>query len=140
MLRDDRLAWLNDLEVHLLEALERYVLAEHYFEGADWQRFCRERIEHYRHEATVVQEIVRALGDLPDVPDADREAVAEVSVRLRGLAPDHEIALRERLAEEERRVRQLAQEGLAFTLPDGSSDVLERIRDDAAQAESRLHH
>ena len=141
MLRDERLALLSDLlrQVH--------ALARHY-------RACAELMPD-RATAALMQRLssrreglaarlghhARALGDLPDAEDPEREWIRELGERLRVRLVDAGAAalLRERVAEEDR-LAALAHAALQQPLPEAVRSTLRSARDDARSVAARLRH
>src|SRR3546814_8412814 len=89
--------------------------------------------------ATTLADHIRALGDLPSEPDADREALGNVVRHVKSMLSDDEwrglIAERE---EGERELSRRAEAALRETLPEPVEATLRECRSEASSALDRL--
>ncbi len=139
MLRDDRQVALNQVLVACEEAAERHLLAAERLaddaESALLASLARERAD----VAEELAEEVRRLGDLPDTPDADREAVEEVIGWIKtALGGDEREHLLAQADKDEAILAQRLDAALAQDLAAATREVLERLGDQVPRARRRL--
>ena len=139
MLRDERLALLNDLLRQVRS------LAHHYQASADGMgdRDCAallRRLAGQRESLGARLEYqLRALGDLPDAADADREWLQQLTEQLRARLAASGVALMlQQRAGEEERLAALATAALDQPLPEALRHLLRGAREEARGTAARL--
>lgn len=85
LLRDDRQMAVSDVETLCIEAAERYAAAAVKAHETALAGLFAELAQEHRQFAAELARHIRASGDLPQPPDPDKEAVAEMLTGLKGL-------------------------------------------------------
>jgi hypothetical protein len=144
-LRDESLVALNEVIVACYEAADSHqeaaaVLAEAESGEGDLEGLFRELAERRFALAELLSEEVRHLGDLPDRPDSDKEALAGLGKRLLS----HLVSDRNReLIEESQRAEELLAERLQDAAktpqPAAVTKIFEALETDLDEARGRLN-
>jgi hypothetical protein len=136
--RDRAQVALNDLLVALQEAADLYRDDAEVAEGDAAARFARLADERRRQAERLIV-LVRAGGDLPRQPDADRETLRRLGERVRAaFAGDAAQALLEERLEGERELARLAEAACAEAESGQARDVLDGVQAELAEARRRL--
>lgn len=142
LLRTDLQMALNDLHVTLMESADYYSDAAGFLEGEAHHSLCAElqRLAEERSAlAGRVEAAIRQTGDLPSVPDADRETGGEWLQRLQAVLDEDqaEHILAQRLEAEEH----LREELDAYTMApvrESYHDVYQQVADHVQAAREQL--
>lgn len=139
MLRDERQSTLNAL----LEACEEAVVSYRDEAMAANDGALRAVLRQLAAEREVtVMELsgaIRALGDMPDVPDADRAQLSQLATRVRArISPRHDGVLADAGVERERRIAALARCAEPLVTQPELRSLLEATADSAGAARARL--
>jgi uncharacterized protein (TIGR02284 family) len=82
---------------------------------------------------------IRRMGNIPDVPDADREALEHLAVRVKTLlATDKGHALIESCRKMEERLTETVEEAMQHDLPASTLQLLRRLQADGMRADAEL--
>lgn len=139
MLRSDRQVALHDLLEALAAAAGRYADDAAALGSGEGAELCQDLGQRRAQLAALVAARLRRAGDLPTEPDADRETLNRLGDRLRALlsADQRTSILRERRAGEAA-LQQLAVQAAALAIEPEWQELLERIKQEAEQAQLRL--
>lgn len=139
MLRDERIIALDDVVVALKDAADAYEDASGIVAGSDLEELFIELSGRRQKIAATLADHIRALGDLPSEPDADREALGNVVRHVKSMLSDDEwrglIAERE---EDERELSRRVEAALRETLPEPVLETLRECRSEVSSALDRL--
>lgn len=115
MLRSKAQAMLNELRAALLATAHHHrAAAQHLPAHAATLRAHAEQRERW---GETLARSIRALGDLPDAPDPEREMASELALRVRELLEGEQAALAA-LAREDERLLDLVRRTRAQPLPE----------------------
>lgn len=124
MLRSEAQALLNELHAVLLATAHHHrALAQHLPSHA---AALRTRALERERWGERVAALIRALCDLPDAPDPEREVVGEFALRAREVLQGEQAVL-DALAREDEHLRVLVLRTRAQVLPDGAQALLEEM-------------
>lgn len=139
ILRDDRQAALNQLAMACQNAADHYRDVAELLDDPGLERLFQELAGERQQAADALAGQLRRLGDLPQAPDGDWEAVDGLLTRVKTLlAEDRRRAL---LEEQERREAELAERveaALDLELPAAARAALEALRRQVTATRSRL--
>jgi hypothetical protein len=120
-------------------------LADYYRDAAEAEQpealraLLRSLAGSHDHAAAEIEARVRATGELPRMPDPEREALAEMAERIKGLfADDQRDALLEARMHDETRLLDAVHEALAHQPDEQTRDALVRVRGLAQESIERL--
>ena len=139
MLRDDRQIAFSETLVLCEDSAEHYRAAAEAVDDTTLAELFRALAAERDRLAEQLTEQVRLLGDLPRLPDPDRESLDDLITRLKSLfVADHrQVIIDERDALERQLADQLA-EARALALDDSQRAVLSAIDCSVRQAHTRL--
>ena len=139
LLRDERLALLNDLLRQARSLSQHYQASADCVEDRDSAALLRRLAGQRDGLGARLAFHVRALGDLPDAGDAEREWFQELTEQLRARLATRGagLVLQERAAEEER-LAALAAAALDQPVPEALRDLLRGARDEARRTAEAL--
>ena len=139
LLRDDRQAALNAVESTCLESADGYAAAAENAKSAELGVDFDEAAQGLRRFASDLASHIRALGDLPQQPDPDREAFGHVLDTIKArLAADSDATLLEQRLAADAELELTVQTVLNEDLPDDTRAVLSRLLDEIAQRRMQL--
>lgn len=139
MLRSELQVALNDAIVAAFEAADGHEAAAEVIEDAGVADLLRSFAGARRAAAEELGEHLRALGDLPKVPDSDLETLRDLLSQIKaGLSPDGAQSLLADRAYAEQRVVETARAALALEDRPAARATLERLERDALAACERL--
>lgn len=139
MLRDDRQVALGEVLVACKHAADQYREEAELAEDGGVARTFGELAARRECQALALEEHVRALGDLPREPDADRETLSALLTRLRAhLTSDRREALLSSAQASEEELAARVEEALAQELPDATVTALQALREDVAATLRRV--
>ena len=142
LLRTDLQMALNDLHVTLMESADYYSDAAGFLEGDAHQTLC-EQLQRLAEERSAlagkVEAAIRQSGDLPSVPDADRETGGEWLQRLEAVLDEDqaEHILAQRLEAEDNLLQELS----AYTMApvrESHHDIYQQVIDHVRMAREQL--
>ncbi len=82
---------------------------------------------------------IRRMGNIPDAPDAEREALEHLAIRLKALlAIDERHALIESCRKMEEKLTETVEEAMQHDLPAGTLQLLRRLQADGMRADAEL--
>jgi len=139
LFRDDRQMAINDVEALCAEAADHYATAAARVQDAALAALFAELAPPYGQFAAALAQHIRADGDLPQQPDPDQEAMADVLTGLKGLLRGDLRSARvdERRGGERARAR-AAHAALAHDVPPPLHELLQAVRAQAEAAGLRL--
>jgi uncharacterized protein (TIGR02284 family) len=139
MLRDERQTLINAL----LEACEEAV-SDYRDEAAEAKEPALAGLLRQlaaEREVTVMElsGAIRALGDMPDIPDADRVQLSQLVTRVRArFSPRHDGVLADAGVERERHIAALARSAAPMVVQPDLRSLLESTAESAEAARARL--
>lgn len=141
LLRDDAQSALNQVETLCLTSADDYAaVAERAKDAALAMRF-EELARERREMASELAPHIRALDDLPQEPDPDREAIDHVLVGIEAfLSGNSNATLLAHRARGEAELQEALQSGLQADLPGPTHSLLERMHHQVAQTREWLEH
>lgn len=141
LLRDERQIALSEVETLCMEAADGYTAAAEKADDAELERLFAELAREHGQLAAELAPHIRALDDLPQTPDPDREAVEQAMTGIRAFfSSDARHVLLADREHCERELEQTARAALHQSLPPATSAVLQRIVSHAGEALQRLGH
>lgn len=139
MLRDDRQVALGEVVVACKHAADQYREEAELAEDRALEQTLGELAARREEQALSLEAHIRALGDLPREPDADRETVSGLLTRLRAhFAADPRGALLSGAIESEQELAARIDEALREDLPEQAAQALRRLREDVASTIRRV--
>lgn len=139
MIRDDRQVALNELYAACVEAGDHYREAASLSDLSGDRALFREIARDRLAMAADVERLIRATGDMPKLPDADRSAIEEAVTAVHAwISQDRTDRLRSESAEVDRRVVEAAGRALELAGTAENVPVLARVREEAGETVRRL--
>ncbi|HEV2610421.1 MAG TPA: DUF2383 domain-containing protein [Noviherbaspirillum sp.] len=139
LLRSEQQLALNDLESLCMEAADQYTAVAGKTADVSLSALFEELGHHYEQLAKELAVHIRALGDLPQSPDPDREAVDSLVSSIKAFfSNDERIPLIEERQAAEQAIAQAAHAALQLELPAAAIATVQRILAHAENAGSRL--
>lgn len=137
LLRNQQQLALNQVETLCIEAADHYQAAASQTEDPKLIELFEELAEHRNRLAAELASHIRAMDDLPQTPDPDREAASDVMSAIKSFfsADSHDRLIEDR-EQFEHRVAQAAQAALEKPMPEPTRLLLGRIM---AHAEEACH-
>ncbi len=142
LIRDERIAELNELLVRCKDA------SLHYFDAAEWAQeaglaaILKELAEQRQSDGRKLSRHIRDLGDLPDAVDADRESLSRMGAMVKAALSHDPHALSEALAENavrlEQGIAEQAERALSTAISGGVRTSVQLVRDSALAALRQL--
>jgi hypothetical protein len=139
LLRDEEQMALNDIETRCIEAADHYKSAAQVAGVAPAAPLFRNLAQRRAQLAADLALHIRALGDLPQTPDPDRELFGDMLMELKALfsADAARTLIDERLASEQAIVAAIAS-ARRLALPNTALLTLDRIEADVRMAQRQL--
>lgn len=139
LLRDDRQVAVNAVETLCFETADGYDAAASTTRTPQLAELFSGFAQQRRTLAAELAAHIRALDDLPQQPDPDREAIGQVLSGIRAmLSANADAALIEERLQAEQKLADAARGALQFDLPAQTRDMLLRIRADADSVQREL--
>ena len=139
LLRSEQQLALNDLESLCMEAADQYAAAAGKTTDVSLAALFEEQGRHYDRLAKELAVHIRALDDLPQSPDPDREAVDSLVSSIKAFfSNDERIPLIDERHAAEHAIAQAAQSALQLELPPDTIGMVQRILSHAENAQFRL--
>lgn len=137
LLRNQQQLALNQVETLCIEAADHYEAAAHQTDDPKLVELFEELAEHRNRLAAELATHIRAMDDLPQAPDPDRETADDVLSAIKSFfSADGRETLIEDREEFEHRVAEAAQAALQQPMPESTKLLLGRI---VAHAEEACH-
>ena len=137
LLRNQQQLALNQVETLCIEAADHYDAAARQTGDAKLVTLFEELAEHRNRLAEELAHHIRAMDDLPQAPDPDREKADDIISAVKSFfSEDTEDSLIQDREEFEYRLAQAAQAALEQTMPQTTMELLGRI---VAHAEEARH-
>ncbi len=137
LLRNQQQLALNQVETLCIETADHYEAAARQTDNADLIQLFEELSEHRNHLAAELAYHIRAMDDLPQAPDPDREKADDIISAVKSFfATDTEENLIREREEFEYKLAQAAQAALEQAMPEPTAELLGRI---VAHAEEACH-
>jgi uncharacterized protein (TIGR02284 family) len=128
LLRDEIQTALNEVETLCLASADDYASSAGKAEDPTLARQFEGVAQQRRALAAALAPHIRALGDLPQVPDPDREAVEHVLVGIQAfLSGDRTASLRAHHLRTDAQLQQALASALQQRLPNETHSLLERM-------------
>lgn len=136
MLRDDRVVMLDDVIVALKRSIaDMEDAADTHDEPDSLDRTLRAIAARRQAVVTTLEDALRALGDLPSAPDADRQTFSHLTLRLKTLlSGDEARTLADAACSDEEALAEAIDAALDADLPDAVKRTLRSLRDDVDRA------
>lgn len=138
IIRNDTQVALNDLHVALQRSSDHYLDAAKFLQDEHASELCRRLAAEREQLISAVEQAVRESGELPSVPDKDRETGEELLERLESLfSADQTREVLQKRLDTERELRALLDEPEMAVLDEHYAELKERCRkrvDDAVRA------
>lgn len=136
MLRDDRVVMLDDVIVALKRSIaDMEDAADTHDEPDSLDRTLRAIASRRHAVVTTLEDALRALGDLPSAPDADRQTFSHLALRVKALlSGDESRTLAEAACSDEDALAEAIDAALDADLPDAVKDTLRTLRGDVDRA------
>lgn len=138
MLRDNRVVLLDDVIVAVKRSIQdmRQAVDSHEGEGDALTDALRTIADRRMRMAEALEDEVRALGDLPSSPDADRQAFSHLALRFKALlSGDEARTLADAACSDEDALAEAIQAALAAEdMPAPVKETLTRLLDDVDRA------
>jgi len=139
LLRNQQQLALNQVETLCIEAADHYTAAARQTDDASLVELFEELAEHRAHLAAELAQHIRAMDDLPQAPDPDREKASDIISAVKSFfAEDSEESLIQDRETFEYRVAQAAQAALEQPMPESTMELLGRIVAHAEEARQLL--
>lgn len=139
LLRDDRQMAIARVETLCIEATDRYASAAEKADTPALAGLFTELAQQHRQFVAELAHQIRAIGDLPQPPDPDKETIEDVLTSVKGwLRGDVQGTLTEDRARGEEALADAARDALAHELPADLRALLQEILAHAEAAKDRL--
>lgn len=139
IIRTDKEVALNDLLVAGRETVDHYRDAAEFLEDTEITQVLRSIASQREPFLTRLTEAVRALGDLPSMPDPDKETGAMLLHHAGAfLSDDYSVEVLEQRLEAEEHLTELVQAGHAVGLDKSFGTLLNEMSDHVAEAREQL--
>lgn len=128
LLRSEQQLALNLIETLCIETADHYASAADHTDDQALGRLFGELARQRRQLALELADHIRALDDLPQQPDPDRETVDELLNSIKGFfSGDQRDALIDERKKQEQELAEAIQAGLRQTLPEETKILLRRF-------------
>lgn len=139
LLRNQQQLALNQVETLCIEAADHYEAAARQADNAELVQLFEELAEHRTRLAAELADHIRAMDDLPQAPDPDREKASDIISAVKSFfAEDTEESLIQDRETFEHKVMQAAQAALEQPMPAPTMELLGRIVAHAKEARQLL--
>lgn len=139
LFRSEAQVALNDLLVACQKSVDHYRDTAAYLAGANASSMLLQLAEQRQSTCEQLEQAVRQQGDLPSVPDADRETIESLYHRVHAsLAADDERAVLEQHLTSEQKVAEQVADLVASGQLQEQSDLLHEVLKQSRAAEARL--
>lgn len=140
LLRDDRQMAISDIEAQCIETADQFAAAAERTEDTALKTLFAELASQRRQLAGDLAEHIRALGDLPQAPDPDKEQFDGFMSTVKSLLSGDErgTLIDERLAGEAQ-LEQFLDVAQRLDPSSALADMLDRIRNSVQMTRHRLH-
>jgi uncharacterized protein (TIGR02284 family) len=139
LLRNEAQMALNQVESLVVESADHYEAAAGKTDQAPLSQLLTELAQERRQLALQLAAHIRALDDLPQHPDPDREAVGDLFTSIKTFFSDNisDVVIDERLRFEDK-LAEAVQQALQQELPQDTKTFLQNISSHIASAKLRL--
>lgn len=137
LLRNQQQLALNQVETLCIEAADHYAASARQTDDGGLVELFEELAEHRNRLAAELAEHIRAMDDLPQAPDPDREKADDIISAVKSFfSADTDGSLIQDREEFEYKLAQAAQAALEQPMPEPTLELLGRI---VAHAEEACH-
>lgn len=135
IIRNDTQVALNDLHVALKRSADHYRDAAEFLQDGEVSAFCKRAATERDQLADAVGKAIREHGELPSVPDRDRETGEQLLERLESLfSADQTREVLQKRLEHERQLLATLDEPQMAALDKQYADLKSRCRDSIGEA------